>query len=113
MLTHDVLQGLATAEPKRLVISVHARTDPRDPANTGSTPAWLIKLRNGLRVIAERLENGDDRDARLAFRSARKRIEQRLTELTAPQRARSVAWLLEVDGDSDGDSELYSLQLPL
>jgi Bacterial archaeo-eukaryotic release factor family 10 len=113
MLTHDALHELATAEPKPLVISIHARTDPRDPANTGSTPAWLIKLRNGLRVIAERLESGDDREARLAFRSARKRIEHGLTDLTAAERARSVAWMLEVGGDSDGSSELFSLQLPL
>jgi hypothetical protein len=113
MLTPDVLQELATAEPKPLVISVHARTDPRDPVNTGSTPAWLIELRNGLRVVSERLEKGDDRDARLAFRSARKQIEQRLTDLTAAERARSVAWMLAVDGDMDGDSELFSLQLPL
>ncbi len=106
MLTHDVLHYLATAEPKPLIISIHVRTDPRDPANTGSTPAWLIKLRNGLRVIAERFESGGDRDARLAFRSARKRIEQRLTGLTPAGRARSVAWMLEVGGDSDGNSEL-------
>ena len=61
MLTQDVLNGLATAEPKRLVISVHARTDPRDPVNTGSSPAWLIQLRNGLRAISERLEAGDEK----------------------------------------------------
>lgn len=109
MLTHDVLHELATAEPKRLVISVHARTDPRDPVNTGSTPAWLIELRNGLRAISERLEAGDDRDARLAFRVARERIEQEMTGLTPDERARSVSWFLDIDGDS----ERFSLQLPL
>ena len=109
MLNHDVLHELATAEPKRLVISVHARTDPRDPVNTGSSPAWLIELRNGLRAISERLEAGDDRDARLAFRVARERIEQEMTDLTPHERARSVSWFL----DMDGDSERFSLQLPL
>ena len=109
MLTHQILRELATAEPKRLLISVHARTDPRDPANTGSAPAWLIELRNGLRAISERLENGDDRESRLAFRSLRKRIEQGLIDLTPAERARSVAWFL----DLDGGSERFSLQLPL
>lgn len=109
MLTQLLLRELATAEPRRLVISVHARTDPRDPANTGSTPAWLIELRNGLREISERLESGDDRDSRLAFRDLRQRIEQGLTELTPAARARSVAWVL----DADGYSERFSLQLPL
>jgi Bacterial archaeo-eukaryotic release factor family 10 len=109
MLTHDVLRRLATAEPRRLVISVHARTDPRDPANTGGTPAWLIELRNGLRIVSERLESGDDRESRLAFRTLRKRIEQGLTDLTPADRARSVAWVLDVDGYS----ERFSLQLPL
>ena len=100
MLTHQVIRELATAEPKRLVISVHARTDPRDPANTGSSPAWLIELRNGLRAISDRLESGDDRDNRLAFRSLRERIEQGLIELTPAERARSVTWFLDADGDS-------------
>lgn len=109
MLTQDVLNGLATAGPKRLVISVHARTDPRDPVNTGSSPAWLIELRNGLRAISERLEAGDDRDARLAFRVARERIEQELVDLSPHARARSVSWFL----DMDGGSERFSLQLPL
>lgn len=109
MLTQQVLRELATAEPRRLLISVHARTDPRDPANTGSTPAWLIELRNGLRVISERLESGDDRESRLAFRDLRQRIEHGLLELTPAERARSVAWVL----DADGYSERFSLQLPL
>lgn len=109
MLTQQVLRELATAEPRRLLISVHARTDPRDPANTGGTPAWLIELRNGLRVISERLESGDDRESRLAFRDLRQRIEHGLLELTPAERARSVAWVL----DADGYSERFSLQLPL
>jgi len=109
MLTRQVLQELATAEPRRLVISIHARTDPRDPANTSATPAWLIELRNGLRAISDQLERGDDRDNRLAFRELRGRIERELTDLTAAERARSVTWILATDGTTDR----FSLQLPL
>lgn len=110
MLTHEILRELATAEPGRLVISVHARTDPRDPANTASTPAWLIELRNGLRAISERLETGDDRDSRLAFRTVRERVEREMAGLAPAERARSVAWFLDLDGEY---SERFSLQLPL
>jgi Bacterial archaeo-eukaryotic release factor family 10 len=109
MLTQQVLQELATAEPERLVISVYARTDPRDPANVSVTPAWLIELRNGLRTISARLENGDDRESRLAFRALRPRIEEELIELTPGERARSVAWVL----DADRTFGRFSLQLPL
>ena len=109
MLTQQVLQELATAESKRLVISVHARTDPRDPANVSVTPAWLIELRNGLRAISERLESGDDRENRLAFRALRPGIEKQLLELTPGERARSVTLIL----DADGTSGRFSLQLPL
>jgi Bacterial archaeo-eukaryotic release factor family 10 len=109
MVTQQVLHELATAEPKRLVVSVHARTDPRDPANTSATPAWLIELRNGLRAISDELEAGDDRENRLAFRDLRARIEHELTELAPAERRRSVTWIFDVDGTS----ERFSLQLPL
>jgi hypothetical protein len=109
MLTQKVLHELAIAEPKRLVISVHARTDPRDPANTSATPAWLIELRNGLRAISDELEAGDDREVRLAFRELRRRIERELTELSAAERGRSVTWIL----DGDGTADRFTLQLPL
>jgi hypothetical protein len=109
VITHEALRGLATAEARRLVISVHARTDPRDPANIGTSPGWLIALRNGLSAAGKRLEAGDDREARLAFRTLRRRIEQGFTDLSPIGRARSVTWIL----DPDGDSQRYSLQLPL
>jgi hypothetical protein len=109
MLTREVLHDLATAEPGRLVISVHARTDPRDPANTSSTPGWLIALRNGLGAVSDRLEAGKNRTDRLAFRALRRRIEDELVTLTPAERARSVAWIL----DTDGNSQRFSLQLPL
>jgi hypothetical protein len=110
MFAREALRNLATAEPAGLVISIYARTDPRDPANTSSTPAWHIALRNGLSTISERLEAGDDRDDRLAFRGLRERIEQELVDLDPAERARSVAWFLGLDG---GSSERFSLQLPL
>ncbi len=110
MVTRDVLQRLASAAPTRPIVSVYARTDPRDPANTSSTPAWQIAVRNGLAEIAERLEAGDDRDARLGFRELRERIDAELTALEPAQRGRSVAWFLDADGDS---SERFTLQLPL
>jgi len=109
MLTQDVLHDLAAAKPTRLVISVHARTDPRDPANTSATPTWLIELRNGLGAIADRLERGDDRANRLTFRSLRPRIERDSRELEPAERARSVTWI----HDADGQSARFSLQLPL
>jgi hypothetical protein len=109
VLTREVLESLAIADPGRLVVSVHARTDPRDPANTSTTPAWLINLRNGLAAVSEQLEAGDDRDDRLAFRTMRNRIEKELVALDPGARARSVSWFLGVDGTS----ERFSLQLPL
>jgi len=109
MLTRQVLRDLARAEPGRLVVSVYARTDPRDPANTSSSPAWLIAARNALRAISERLEGSGDRDARLAFRALRKRVEDELVLLPPGGRARSVVWIL----DEGGSSTRFSLRLPL
>jgi hypothetical protein len=110
MFTREALRDLATAVPAGLVVSVYARTDPRDPANTASTPAWQIAVRNGLSAVAERLETGAAREHRLAFRDLRERIERELVELEPAERARSVAWFIELDGAS---SERFSLQLPL
>ena len=55
-ITHEALRDLTTAEVRSLAISVRARTDPRDPANIGSSPGWLIALRNGLSAVAKQLE---------------------------------------------------------
>ena len=65
---------------------------------------------NGLKAISERLEAEDDRDDRLAFRGLRERIEQELVDLDPAERARSVAWFLDLDG---AHSQRFSLQLPL
>lgn len=110
MFSREVLRDLATAEQGRPVISIYARTDPRDPANTRATAAWHVGLRNGLSVLAERLEAGDDRDDLLAFRTLREPIEQELINLDPAERARSVAWFVGIDG---GSSQRLSLQLPV
>lgn len=110
MFTRDVLQRLASADPGTPTISVYARTDPRDPANTSGSPAWQVALRNGLAAVSDRLESGDEREQRLAFRALRERIEKELTDMPPGRRARSVAWFVDLDGES---SERYSLQLPL
>lgn len=109
MLTSDALRELAVAESERFMVSVHARTDPRDPANTSVTPGWLIELRNGLREAAERIEASGEREDRLGFRALRERIESELVELSPAERARSVSWFI----DADGRSDRYSLRLPL
>ena len=110
MFSRESLRDLATAAEGPSVVSVYARTDPRDPANTSGTPAWQVELRNGLGAIAERLEAGDDRDDRLAFRTLRERIEQELVTLDPAERARSVAWFVGLDGTS---LQRLSLQLPV
>lgn len=110
MITRDDLHRLATADPDRAVLSVYARTDPRDPANTAATPAWEVALRNGLRAVADRLEAADDRDARLRFRDLRTTVEECVLALEPHERARSVAWFFDEDG---GTLARYALQLPL
>jgi hypothetical protein len=69
----------------------------------------LIALRNGLSAVGRRLEAGDNREDRLAFRAVRRRIEQELGDLSPTGRGRSVAWILDIEGNS----ERYTLQLPL
>lgn len=110
MFTRDVLQRLSSAEPGPPTISVYVRTDPRDPANTSGSPAWQVALRNNLAAVSDRLEAGDEREHRLAFRELRERIEKELADMPPVERARSVAWFL---GAQDGSSERFSLQLPL
>jgi hypothetical protein len=110
MLTRDALRSLAVAQPKRPVASVFVRSDPRDPANTASAPAWHTALRNGLASVTGQLESGEDREDRLAFRQLRTRIEEELVAMGPEERARSVAWFLGVDGEL---SERFALQLPL
>jgi len=110
MFDRDLLRSLATAEGAAPLLSVYARTDPRDPSNTGHSPAWEIALRNGLSAVSDELEAGDDRELRLAFRDLRERVEEQVLALDPAERGRSVAWFVGVDGEPD---RRLSLQLPL
>jgi hypothetical protein len=110
MLNRDLLRELATAEPGRPVLSIYARTDPRDPANAGRPPAWQIAARNGLRDVAEQVEAEAARDDRLAFRELREKVESELASTWPDQRARSFAWFAGVEGEP---FERLTLQLPV
>jgi hypothetical protein len=110
MFDRDDLRRLATADTGAPVVSVYARTDPRDPSNTSATPAWHIRLRHGLRAIAEQLETGDDREAMLAFRTLGERIESELIELPPASWGRSIAWFVGAGGAID---QRMTLQLPV
>lgn len=110
MFDRALLRALATADPPSPVLSVYARTDPRDPSNTGHAPAWEVALRNGLRTVSEELEVGDDRELRLSFRDLRERIEDELPALEPAERARSVAWFVGADGT---EHARLGLQLPV
>jgi len=83
------------------VLSVHLRTDPRDPANTAHVPEWLVALRNGLRDVSRRLEEVGSRDDRLAIRELRDRVEDDVLSLAPWQRGRGIAWFLSPDGEVD------------
>lgn len=110
MFDFEQLKQLAALEPAHPVVSIFARTDPRDPANTSHNPAWEVALRNGLRALDHQLDDGDDRDGRQAFRQLHERIETELIELEPAERGRSVVWFLAADGETLGR---FTLQLPL
>jgi len=110
MFDRELLRALATADPPAPVLSVYARTDPRDPSNTGHSPAWEVALRNGLRAVNEELEARDDRELRLSFRELRERIEDELLTLEPAERGRSVAWFVGADGT---EHARLGLQLPV
>lgn len=81
VLSRGVVQELAGLEPGEPVLSIVLRTDPRDPANTAATPAWLVALRNGLRTVAGTLTGDVAREQRLAFRELQERVERELPAL--------------------------------
>jgi hypothetical protein len=92
------LAGLPPGEP---VLSIHLRTDPRDPANTNHVPGWLVALRNGLRSVSRQLEEDGARDDRLALRELRDLAEREIVALDPAERGRGVAWFLGADGGLD------------
>jgi hypothetical protein len=108
ILDRDELRVLATETPDQPVLSVYARTDPRDPANTNHTPAWEIELRNGLRAASDKLD-GDPTQQR-SFEALRARVERELAQLSPSEQGRSVAWFLQADGET---SRRMTLQVPV
>ena len=105
-----VLQRLEMMRGDAPVLSVYLRTDPRDPANTRAAPAWSAALSNGLGEVAERLEHGDDRDSKLAFRELHERLLSEAETFDGPALGRSVAWFFALDGTLQ---ERYVSRLPV
>lgn len=100
----ELVRELATLRPGAHVLSVYAHTDPRNPANTGDTPAWLVDLRNQLRDATQ----GESRDRRVALRRLSERVELEMSVLDPNERGRGLAWFLTPDGELD---RRFSLQL--
>ena len=109
VLTTRLVKELAGLDPGEPVLTVVLRTDPRDPANTASAPAWIVGLRNGLRAIAATLEEGAEREVRLAFRGLRDDVERELLGLAPADRARGLAAFIT---PSRGLDHRIALQLP-
>lgn len=109
-LDREKLRALTKQDTGRPVLSVYARTDPRDPANTNHMPAWEIELRNGLASIEKDLDGNGGHEDRKRFKELRSRVERELGGLRASDRGRSVAWFLSADG---AESQRFALQLPV
>ncbi len=98
LATVELVRDLAVAPSDGPVLSVHLRTDPRDPANTNHVPGWLITLRNGLRAVAERVERSDSRDERMVLRDLMPRVETDIADLTPAERGRAISYFIGADG---------------
>ena len=109
VLTTGLVKALAGFDAGEPVLTVVLRTDPRDPANTASAPAWTVGLRNGLRAIAATLEEQAAREERLAFRRLRDDVERELIALAPSERARGLAALVTPSRSLD---HRITLQLP-
>jgi hypothetical protein len=105
----EMVRELATLEPGVPVLSLHIRTDPRDPANTAATPKWLVELRNRLREVADAANEQEPRGQRLARRELSARAESEVLELSPRERARGLAWFITSDG---AVNRRFTLQLP-
>jgi Bacterial archaeo-eukaryotic release factor family 10 len=90
------------------VLSAFCRTDPRDPANKGESPGWLVALKNGLRDAVSS-SNGEHEGGEAA-RKLGAEAERRLTEISAAERGRSVALFLSADGLINA---LHTFQIPV
>lgn len=107
-VTMNAVRSLAIMQPDNPVLSMHLRTDPRDPANTAVTPGWLVALRNGLREAS-----GDtqpwSRDQQLDLRDLFGRVAEDILALPPSERARGLSWFRTADGSLD---RRIALQLP-
>jgi hypothetical protein len=101
MATFDALHDLAATAQPGPTVSLFLATDPRDPANTAATPAWLVEARNGLRAVTDELEAGEDRDARLRWRDVRAEIEAELEAIAPAERGRGLVRFVAFDGSLD------------
>lgn len=101
MATLASLHDLAETATPGPTVSLFLDTDPRDPANTAATPAWLVQARNGLRDVTDALEAGDDRDARLRWRDLRGAIEAELEAIAPAERGRGLVRIVALDGSLD------------
>jgi hypothetical protein len=97
----ELVRELAVLEPGAPVLSVHLRTDPREPANTARTPGWLVALRHGVREVSRAVERSGSREERLARRGLVEEVEAELLGLTAVERGRGVAWFVTADRGLD------------
>ncbi len=101
MATLDALHDLAAAAAPGPTVSLFLDTDPREPANTAQTPAWLVAARNGLRDVTDLLEAGDDRDARLRWRELRATLQDELEAIAPAERGRGLVRIVALDGSLD------------
>lgn len=108
-VTTELIRQLAVREPDGPVLSVHLRTDPRDPANTARTPGWLVALRNGLREVSRAVEESGPREERLSLRGLLEQVETDVLAQDASERGRGLAWFMTADRTLD---ERLTLQLP-
>jgi hypothetical protein len=94
----EVVRELATLQSGVPVLSLHIRTDPRDPANTAATPKWLVELRNGLGEVVDVAKEEEPPSQRLARRELSARAESEVLALSPRDRTRGLAWFLTSDG---------------
>ena len=102
------LRELIDREADGPVLSAFCRTDPRDPANKGESPGWLVALKNGLRAAVASADGGHENGE--TARKLSGEAERRLTEISASERGRSVALFLSSDGSID---VLHTFQIPV
>jgi hypothetical protein len=105
----EMVRELATLQPGAPVLSLHIRTDPRDPANTAATPKWQVELRNGLREVADATIEEESRSQRLNRPELCAQAEREVLALHPRERARGLAWFITSDG---AVNRRFTLQLP-